>query len=124
MKPLRVLIVEDSENDTILLLRMLKKGGYETFHRRVQTEESMRAALSKEKWDLILSDHDLPCFSAPEALKVYQESGLDVPFIIVSGAMGEGVAKAAMNAGAHGFIKKKELACLIPVIHQKLLHHH
>ncbi len=121
MKHLRVLIIEDSENDTMLLLRMLRKGGFEPFHQRVQTEESMRTALWEEEWDLILSDHDMPCFSAPEALKVYRESGLRIPFIIVSGAIGESVVKAAMKAGAHGFVKKKELANLIPAVHQNIL---
>ncbi len=120
MNPLRVLIIEDSEDSTLLLLRALRKGGYEPVHQRVQKEDAMRAALQEQTWDLILSDHDMPRFSAPEALSVYQESALDIPFIIVSGAIGEELAVAAMKSGAHDFVMKKNLALLIPAVEREL----
>lgn len=120
MIPLRVLIIEDSENDALLLLRTLRKGGYEPEYLRVQTRETMGAALQENKWDLILSDHDMPDFSAPEALKILKASGLDLPFIIVSGAIGEETAVAAMKAGAHDFIKKGQWGRLIPAIEREL----
>ena len=110
INPLRVLIIEDSENDTLLLLRALRKGGYAPVHRRVQTEETMRAALREKTWDLVLSDHNMPGFSVFGALQVFQENGLDIPFIIVSGAIAEDEAVAAMRAGARAFITKKNPA--------------
>jgi signal transduction histidine kinase len=118
--PLRVLIIEDSENSFLLLLRELRKGGYEPVSRRVQTEETMRAALQEEGWDLILSDHEMPFFSAPAALAVFQERGMDIPFIIVSGAIGEELAVAVMKAGANDFIMKKNMARLIPAVQREL----
>jgi DNA-binding NtrC family response regulator len=113
--------VEDSENHTLLLLRALRKGGYETVYRRVQTEETMRAALQEEAWDLILSNHNMPRFSVFGSLKVFRESGLDIPFIIVSGAIEEAQVVAAINAGAHDFVLKKNLDCLVPAIQRELL---
>ncbi len=120
MNSLRVLIIEDSEDSTLLLLRELRKGGYDPVSRRVQTGEAMRKALQEETWDLILSDHDMPNFSAPEALAILQESGLDIPFIIVSGAIGEELAVSAMKSGAHDFIMKKNLARLSPAVQREL----
>ncbi len=120
LTPLRVLIVEDSENDALLLLRLLRKGGYEPTYRQVQTEATMRKALQEEAWDLILSDHDMPRFSALEALRIFQESGLDIPFIIVSGALEEGIARAAIRAGARAYIRKKELQYLLPAVQREL----
>ncbi len=91
-KPLRVLIVEDSEDDTLLAIRELECGGYDTTFERVETAEAMTAALDKQAWDIIIADYNLPHFSAPEALELFHQSGLDLPFIIVSGAVGEETA--------------------------------
>src|SRR5436190_4152683 len=91
-KPLRLLIIEDSEEDAQLLLRELRHGGYEVEFKRVETGEAMRAMLSEKKWDLILSDYTLPKFSAPQALEILKISGLDIPFIILSGTIGEETA--------------------------------
>ncbi len=89
---LRVLIIEDSENDALLTVGELNRGGYEVTFKRVETEEAMKAALDKEKWDAIISDYKMPRFSAPKALGVTQERDIDLPFIVVSGTIGEEAA--------------------------------
>jgi PAS domain S-box-containing protein len=120
-QPLRVLLVEDSADDALLLLRALKRGGYDVFHERVDTAECMRAALEKQDWDVVVSDHAMPTFSAPAALELLRENGWrEVPFIIVSGHIGENAAVKAMKAGAHDFIAKDSLARLIPAIEREL----
>jgi len=119
-KNLRVLIVEDSEGDALLLLRELRKGGYETLFERVETAEAMKNALGNEKWDLVISDYVLPRFSGIDALEIYKESGLDMPFIILSGKIGEDIAVSAMKAGAHDYILNGNLARLIPAIEREL----
>src|SRR5215212_266973 len=119
--PLRVLIVEDSVDDTLLLLRELRRGGYEPQYERVDTAEAMRAALEKQDWDVVVSDHAMPSFSAPAALKSLQDGGWpDIPFIIVSGHIGEDAAVKAMKAGAHDFVSKDGLARLAPAIEREL----
>src|SRR5215203_223602 len=119
--PLRVLIVEDSTDDTLLLLRELRRGGYDPQHERVDTAEGMRAALEKQEWDVVISDHAMPSFSAPAALKLLQDGGWpDLPFIIVSGHIGEDAAVKAMKAGAHDFVSKDGLARLAPAIEREL----
>jgi len=118
--PLRVLLIEDSEDDAMLLLRKLRHGGYKPISERVDTSAAMLAALSRETWDLIICDYCMPQFSAPLALKLLQESGLDLPFIIVSATIGEDIAVAAMKAGAHDYILKGNLARLIPAIEREL----
>jgi PAS domain S-box-containing protein len=118
--PLRVLIVEDSEEDTLLIIRELKRGGFDPIHERVETAEAMKAALSTKTWDLILADYSMPHFSGLEAMKLFKESGLDLPFIIVSGSIGEDVAVEAMKSGAHDYLMKNNLARLVPSIQQEL----
>src|SRR5947207_1815836 len=99
--PLRVLLVEDAENDALLVVRALSRAGYEPTCDRVETEPAMAAALDGGAWDLVIADYALPQFSATAALALVQEWGLDIPFIIVSGSVGEEAAVAAMKAGAH-----------------------
>jgi sigma-B regulation protein RsbU (phosphoserine phosphatase) len=118
--PLRVLIIEDSEFDARILVSTLKQGGYQPAFQRVETAETLRAALANEKWDIILSDYNMPSFSAPEALKIVQDSGLDLPFIIISGGIGEDVAVAAMKAGANDYLMKGNLARLAPAVEREL----
>ncbi len=119
--PLRVLLVEDSADDALLLLRELRRGGYEVLHERVDTAEGMRAALEKRDWDVVISDHAMPTFSAPAALELLRENGWqDLPFIIVSGHIGEDAAVKAMKAGAHDFVAKDSLARLVPAIEREL----
>jgi putative nucleotidyltransferase with HDIG domain len=118
--PLSALIVEDSEDDALLLSRELKHAGYEIASERVDTAEAMRSALTKRKWDIIFCDYAMPHFSASAALELLRETGLDVPFIIVSGAIGEETAVEMMKAGAHDFIMKGSLARLVPAIQREL----
>ncbi|MEW6313539.1 MAG: GGDEF domain-containing response regulator [Pseudomonadota bacterium] len=120
MKPLHVLIVEDSADDTELLLRELRRGGYVPEFERVETPEGMEDALSRKSWDLIISDHTMPRFNALQALKLAQETVGDVPFIIVSGSIGEDIAVAAMKAGAHDYLMKGNIARLLPAIEREL----
>jgi len=119
-KPLRVLIVEDSEDDALLVIRELERGGYDTTFERVETAEAMTAALEKEAWDIIIADYRLPHFSAPEALELLHQSGLDLPFIVVSGAIGEETAVQTMKAGAHDYLMKGNLTRLAPAIEREL----
>ncbi|MEI7731307.1 MAG: response regulator [Verrucomicrobiota bacterium] len=117
---LRVLIVEDCETSTQLLLLVLKHAGYQPIHRRVATAGEMKKALHDESWDLIISDHQMPRFDAQGALQVYKESGLDMPFIIVSGVIGEDFAVAMMKNGAHDYILKPNMHRLVPSIEREL----
>ena len=118
-EPLRVLLVEDSEDDAALTVRELRRGGYSPVVQRVETAVAMRGALA-EPWDVVLADYSLPHFDAPSALRVLKESGRDLPFIIVSGAVGEEAAVAAMRAGAQDYVMKDNLARLVPAIRREL----
>ena len=118
--PLNVLIIEDSEVDALLMLMELEKGGYTPAYRRVESEDAMQAVLRDEKWDVILSDYSMPQFSGFNALGLLKKTGLDIPFIIVSGKIGEETAVEIMKAGAHDYIMKGNLKRLIPAIKREL----
>jgi two-component system cell cycle sensor histidine kinase/response regulator CckA len=120
LKTLRLLLVEDSQPDAELLLHELHAGGYEVILERVDTAEALRAALKAKLWDVVLSDYSLPGFSAPEALSIVQEANADLPFIIVSGTIGEDTAVNALKAGAADFLVKGRLARLLPAIEREL----
>ena len=119
-KPLRVLFVEDMEEDALLVLRELKRGGFDVTFDRVDTPEAMCAALGRQPWDIVISDYSMPRFSAPLALALVKERKLDLPFIIVSGTVGEETAVEAIRAGAHDFMVKGKFARLIPAIEREL----
>ncbi len=119
-KPLRALVIEDSEFDALLLVNLLRQGGYDVLWKRVQTAEGMREALAAQAWDLVFSDHQMPGFNAPAALRILQEAGHDLPFIIVSGGIGEATAVAAMKAGAHDYLMKGQLGRLVPAVEREL----
>src|SRR4051812_30644093 len=119
-RSLRVLVVEDSEADSTLMMRALHRGGFEVTWERVDSAEQMENALAKAKWDLILADHSMPGFSAPEALALMHRRGLDLPFIIVSGYIDEETAVKAMRSGAHDYIMKDRLARLAPAVEREL----
>jgi len=114
------LFVEDSVDDARLLLREIKRGGYDVEFERVETANAMKTALSRQGWDVIVCDYSLPQFGAPQALAVLKESGHDLPFIIVSGTIGEESAVSALKAGAHDFIVKDSMARLIPAIQREM----
>lgn len=118
--PLRLLLIEDSSSDEKLLLRELRKGGFLTACKRIETADAMVEALHEARWDLIISDYRLPAFSGPEALAILKESALDIPFIIVSGTIGELHAVDAMLAGANDYVMKDNMARLVPAIHREL----
>jgi two-component sensor histidine kinase len=119
-EPLRLLQVEDSESDAALIERSLAKSGHAVYSHRVVSASEMREALAKASWDLIIADYRLPDFGAPSALSVLHESGRDIPFIVVSGAMGEEVAVAMMKAGAQDYLLKHDLARLAPAVDREL----
>src|ERR687898_3019162 len=118
--PLRLLIIEDSENDALLLERELRRGGYDLTSHRVDTPESMADALGNHTWDLIISDYTMPQFSGIAALQQLNESGMDIPFIVVSGSIVEDQAVAAMKAGAHDYMMKGNLKRLVTAIDREL----
>lgn len=117
--PLRVLIVEDSEDDAELLVCELERSGYNLISERVDTPGAMKAALA-QTWDIVIADYTMPNFSAPAALALLKEKALDLPFIIVSGSIGEDTAVAAMKAGAHDYVMKGKLARLTPAVEREL----
>ena len=94
-QPLRLLLIEDSQDDGELLLRSLRRGGYDLTAQQVASSEEVSAALDHQTWDLVISDYVMPGFGGLEALELFKQRGLDVPFIIVSGHIGEEVAVAA-----------------------------
>jgi two-component system sensor kinase len=118
--PIRVLLVEDSRDDAELILRQLRLGGFDPWSARVQTAEAMKQALQGEAWDLVVCDHSMPSFDAAEALDLLKQSGHDLPFIVVSGSIGEDTAVAMMKAGAHDYLMKQNLARLIPAVKREL----
>ncbi len=119
-KTLSVLLVEDCEDDALLTLICLRQAGFEPRWGRVDDEQSMRAALDASSWEVVISDHNMPNFSAPEALNVMRQKGFDLPFIIVSGSIGEEAAVRAMKAGAQDYIVKGQLSRLPAAIEREL----
>ncbi len=113
-------MVEDSELDSRLVLRELQEGGYEPQSQRVQTADELTAALAAQEWDVVICDFRLPCFSGLAALELVRASGLDMPFILVSGEVGEEQAVAMMRAGAHDFLLKERLGRLVPAVSREL----
>jgi two-component system, cell cycle sensor histidine kinase and response regulator CckA len=120
MAPLRVLIVEDVEADAVLMLRQLDRGGYDVAHLRVDTADALRAALHEGQWDLLLSDFSLPTLDAMRVLEILNESGLDLPCIVISGTIEDEAAVSALKLGARDFISKDRLARLLPAISREL----
>ncbi len=119
-KPLRLLIIEDSEDDALLLIRALKSGGYDPAYKRVETADAMRDALAGGPWDILISDYIMPRFGGLEALQLLKEAGLEIPFIIVSGKIGEDIAVEAMRSGAQDYIIKGNLSRLAPAVEREL----
>ena len=119
MRPLRLLLVEDSESDATLLIEHLRQGGYDPQYTRIDSAEALSKALEHE-WDVVIADYTMPGFSGTAALSIVRERGLEVPFIFVSGTIGEDVAVEAMKHGADDYIIKNNLNRLIPAINREL----
>src|SRR3989442_4967548 len=119
-KKLQVLVVEDSEADGHLAIRELERAGYEVTHLRVDTEASLRAALEACRWDIVISDYNIPGFKGTEALALVRNTERELPFIFVSGSIGEETAVAAMRAGANDYVMKNNLTRLVPAIEREL----
>ena len=117
---LRVLLVEDAEDDALLLVEALRSGGFTPYYQRVDTEAAFRAVLAAEPWDLIIADYVLPHFSGIAAIRMARESGVDLPIIMVSGKMGEESAVEAMRASAQDYLVKGNLTRLVPAIQREL----
>lgn len=117
---LHVLVVEDSIDDAELIIREIQRGGYAVEFERVETKGAMQEALARRSWDMILSDYTMPRFSAMAALETLKASGLDIPFLVISGTIGEETAVTALKAGAHDFLLKGKLARLIPAIEREI----
>jgi len=119
-KPLRVLMVEDSEDDALLVLRELRAAGYDPTHERVDTAAALEASLDRHPWDVVIGDYSMPHFSGTAALAILRERGLDIPYICVSGTITEELAVAAMKAGANDYVTKGQLKRLLPAIEREL----
>ncbi|HJV66581.1 MAG TPA: SpoIIE family protein phosphatase [Geomonas sp.] len=119
-KPLRVLIVEDSEDDALLLVFELRRGNYSPVFQRVESFEAMKSALGRQNWDLVISDYVLPDFGGLEALRLVRQSGLDLPFIVVSGKIAEDTAVSAMKEGACDYLIKGNISRLLPAIEREM----
>ncbi|HEV7961378.1 MAG TPA: response regulator [Actinoplanes sp.] len=120
MVAVRLLLIEDSEDDALLVVRNLRTGGITVDYQRVETADGMSAALSAQPPDLVISDNTMPAFDAESALRLLRDRQLDVPFIVVSGQIGEETAVALMRAGAHDFVLKDSLARLLPAVAREL----
>jgi len=120
-KPLRVLLIEDSERDAARLSMELRRGGYAPEITRVETGPRLREELLRgAAFDIVICDYCLPAFSAPEALAMFREAGVDLPFIVVSGAIGEEIAVEMMRSGAHDYVLKEKMARLVPAVEREL----
>jgi PAS domain S-box-containing protein len=113
-------MIEDSEDDYLLIQRHLKKGGLKLKTKRVSDSDELKQRLESEQWDVILCDHSMPNFSAKDALDILYDKELDIPFIIVSGAISEETAVKMMKAGAHDYLNKDQLARLAPAIRREI----
>jgi signal transduction histidine kinase len=119
-KYLQLLLVEDSEDDATLIIHEIKRGGYRCEFERVEDLGGMEACLKHRHWDAVISDFNLPQFSATAALQAVQRSGIDLPFIVVSGTVGEDVAVQMLHAGAHDYIMKDNLRRLVPALERSI----
>jgi len=120
MNPVRVLVIEDNEDDSILEIDQLRRGGFKIIFERVETREELNHALDEKSWDCIISDYSLPQFSGLEALAELKKSGKDIPFILISGTIGEETAVDAMKAGASDYLMKNSLNRLLPAFEREL----
>lgn len=119
-KDIRILLIEDSEDDACLLLHQFNQAGYTPHCKRIDNASDLKTALENESWDVIISDYSLPSFTGHNALEILKETNLDLPFILVSGNIEDNIAISAMKSGAHDFLEKNNLSRLIPVIEREI----
>ena len=119
-KPLRLLVVEDSPRDAEIVVREIRRGGFDVTWKRVETAEAMRTNLREKTWDIIVCDYQMPKFNGPAAIALLKETGIDIPLIIVSGVIGEETAVECMRSGAHDYVMKGNLPRLVPAIEREL----
>jgi PAS domain S-box-containing protein len=119
-KSIRILIIEDSEDDALLQLRKIKKEGYDPDYKIIKSIPDLKNALEHESWDIILSDYNLPGFTGLDVFHIFQSYHIDIPFIIISGKIGEETAVEAMRLGIHDYIMKDNLSRLIPAIEREI----
>jgi len=124
MRPLQVLIVDDSEDDCLLVVQELRRSGFEPDYRRVFTPEAMEEALAGQSWDVIICDYAMPRLSALSALELFQQRQVDIPFIVVSGTVGEAEAVDAMRRGAHDYLMKDRLERLGEAVRREMQQAH
>jgi len=117
---IHILLVEDSEDDALLVIRHIQRAGYDVVYERVIDSAAMTGALERKPWDLVIADYMLPAFNGLAALAIMKQKNIDLPFIIVSGTIGEDVAVQAMKAGAHDYVMKGNLNRLIPAIQREI----
>ena len=117
---LKILIIEDSKDDSLLLADAMERGGLNFRYKRVEDRREMNDALKKEKWDAVISDYMLPRFSIQEALELLHKNVLDIPFIVVSGVIGDEYIVELFKAGAHDFIRKDNMERLVPALQREL----
>jgi PAS domain S-box-containing protein len=120
VRPLRALIIDDSEDDVLLVVRELKRNGYDLVHEMLDTAGAMKKALEEKQWDVVLCDYKMPAFSAPSAISLLKESNTDIPLIVISGTIGEETAVECMHMGAKDYIMKGNLSRLCPAIAREL----
>ena len=120
--PVRVLIVEDSRDDADLMIRHLRKGGFKPKTQRVESASGLSSALENERWDIVLCDHNMPGFDSVEALSIINESGLDLPFLLISDALPGDIANKLLSNGAKATLSKQEMGNLVPAVVKELQH--
>ena len=119
-KPLRILLVEDSERDAALMVLYLRRGGYEPVLKRVESRIDMKAQLTSGAWDVVISDFNLPGFNAYAALEVLRDSGLKIPFIVVSGEINQAIIDGVTKAGAAEYLCKYEMRQIVPAVERAI----
>ena len=119
-RSLRTLMIDDSEDDVLLIIRTLKKGGFNPLYERIETAAMMKKAIKEKQWDIILCDYKMPKFNAPSAIALLKEANINIPLIIISGTIGEETAIECMRLGAHDYIMKTNLSRLCPAIAREL----
>jgi CheY-like chemotaxis protein len=117
---LRLLLIEDSRSDAALTVHLLEKAGYTVVSERVEDAAELSAALTRQAWDIVICDYHLPQLDAPTALRIFQQTGTDIPFIVISGGLDEDASAGIVQSGANDFLSKNDLARLAPAVEHQI----